>query len=106
MKRHHQFGTESGVASRDAAEQIRLLITDLARTIQLLDANIAAEQEGARAHDLSDDLSDEAYQAMATRRHNLMVTIAFLEDRLGSIENMRSRGHPPADHLPWLSGHR
>ena len=26
-----------------------------------------------------------------SRRHNLMVTIAVLEDRLGSIENVRSR---------------
>jgi hypothetical protein len=28
-----------------------------------------------------------------TRRRNLMVTIASLEDRLGSIEHLRSRGH-------------
>jgi len=43
MKHQRQFATESGIASNEAAEQIRMLITDLVDTVQILDANIAAE---------------------------------------------------------------
>ncbi len=59
-----------------------MLITDLTRTVDVLDACIAAEENRLRP--------DDAIE-LDTRRHNLMVTIASLEDRLGSIEKMRSR---------------
>ena len=85
MKRQLQIGTESGIVSREAVKQIRILITDLARTVQILDADIEAEKMRPRADDLMFTLD--------TRRHNLMVTIASLEDRLESIEKMRSRGY-------------
>jgi hypothetical protein len=78
MKHQAHFGTKSDIVSREAA-QIRILIDDLARTVDVLDAGVAADLPRADAIDLD------------TRRHNLMVTIASLEDRLGSIENMRSR---------------
>ena len=80
MKHQVHLGTESGIVSIQAAMQIRALIDDLARTVDVLDAGIAADLP--RAEDAID---------LDTRRHNLMVTIAVLEDRLGSIENMRSR---------------
>jgi len=76
MKHQVHLGTKTGIVSREAA-QIRMLINDLAHTVDVLDAGIAADLPCA----------DDAI----TRRHNLMVTIASLEDRLGSIENMRSR---------------
>ena len=79
MKHQVHFDTESGIVSREAA-QIRMLIDDLAHTVDVLDAGIAADLPR------SDDAID-----LDTRRHNLMVTIASLEDRLGSIERMRSR---------------
>jgi hypothetical protein len=110
MKHHHrQFGTESGIASREASEQIRMLITDLSCTVQILDAEIAAEEERPRGQDVSDADYSVLTRMLDTRRRNLMVTIASLEDRLGSIENMRSRGHPTNDEwspntLPWHSG--
>lgn len=85
MKHQLQIGTESGIVSREAVKQIRTLITDLARTVQILDADIVAEEMRPRADDLVFTLD--------TRRHNLMVTIASLEDRLDSIEKMRSRGY-------------
>jgi hypothetical protein len=85
MKHQLQIGTESGIVSREAVEQIRILITDLARTVQNLDTDIAAEEMRPRPDDLMFTLD--------TRRHNLMVTIASLEDRLDSIEKMRSRGY-------------
>jgi hypothetical protein len=75
MKHQAHFGTRSDIVSREAA-QIRILIDDLARTVDALDADLP------RADDAID---------LDTRRHNLLVTIASLEDRLGSIENMRSR---------------
>ena len=78
MKHQAHFGTKSDIVSREAA-QIRILIDDLAHTVDVLDAGVATEL--ARAVDAID---------LDTRRHNLLVTIASLEDRLGSIENMRS----------------
>jgi hypothetical protein len=94
MEHHHQFGTESGIASREAAEQLRMLITDLSRTVQILDADIAAEEKRSRVHDLVDADCSVLTRMLGTRRRNLMVTIASLKDRLESIEHIRSRGHP------------
>jgi hypothetical protein len=84
MKHQLQIGTERGIVSREAVKQIRILLTDLARTVQNLDAEIVAEEMRPGADDLVSTLDK--------RRHNLMVTIASLEDRLDSIEKMRSRG--------------
>src|SRR5712671_6053153 len=82
MKHQVHFGTDSGIVSTQAATQITMLITDLTRTVDVLDACIAAEENRLRP--------DDAIE-LDTRRHNLMVTIASLEDRLGSIEKMLSR---------------
>jgi hypothetical protein len=83
MKHQLQIGTERGIVSGEAVKQIRILITDLARTVQSLDADIVVEEmRGA----------DDLVFTLDARRHNLMVTIASLEDRLDSIEKMRSRG--------------
>jgi hypothetical protein len=59
-----------------------MLIADLARTLNVLDASNGAEENPPSPDDAID---------LDTRRHNLMVTIASLEDRLGSIEKMLSR---------------
>jgi hypothetical protein len=110
MKHHHrQFGTESGIASREAAEHIRMLITDLSHTVQILDAEIAAEEERPRGQDVSDVDYSVLTRMSGTRRRNLMVTIASLEDRLGCIEHLQSREHPTKGEwspntLPWHSG--
>jgi hypothetical protein len=85
MKHQLQIGTERGIVSGEAVKRIRILITDLARTVQILDADIVAEEMRPGADDLVFTLD--------TRRHNLMVTIASLEDRLDSINKMRSRGY-------------
>ena len=79
MKHQAHFGTKSDIVSREAA-QIRILIDDLAHTVDVLDAGIAVDLPRA------DDAID-----LDTRRHNLMVTIASLEDRLDCIEKVRSR---------------
>jgi hypothetical protein len=85
MKHQLQIGTERGIVSSEAVKQIRILITDLARNVKLLDADIAAEKMRQSA--------DGLLFTLDTRRHNLMVTIASLEDRRDSIEKMRSRGY-------------
>jgi hypothetical protein len=86
MKHQVHLGTRSAIASREAA-QIRLLVEDLAHIVDILDAGVAADLPRA------DDAID-----LDTRRHNLLVTIASLEDRLVSIEHMRSR--EDAAHRP------
>jgi hypothetical protein len=84
MKHQLQIGTERGIVSREAVKQIRILITDLARNVQTLDADIVAEE-------MRPSVDGLLLFTLDTRRHNLMVTIASLEDRLDSIEKMRSR---------------
>jgi hypothetical protein len=77
MKHQVHVATDSGIVSTEAVMQIRRLITDLDRTVDGLDA--------AKNHPRAD--ADN----LATRRRNLMVTIASLEDRLDCIEKVRSR---------------
>jgi hypothetical protein len=77
MKHQVHVATESGIVSTEAVVQIRRLITDLARTVDALDA--AKNRPSADGYDLD------------ARRRNLMVTIASLEDRLDCIEKVRSR---------------
>jgi hypothetical protein len=94
----------------EAAEQIRMLITDLSRTVRILDADIAAEEKRSPPQDVSDADYSALTSMLDTRRRNLMVTIASLEDRLGSIEHLRSRGHPAKPESspvtpPWHPGH-
>jgi hypothetical protein len=77
MKHQVHVATESGIVSTEAVMQIRRLIAELARTVDVLDA--AKNRPRADTDDLD------------TRRRNLMVTIASLEDRLDCIEKLRSR---------------
>jgi hypothetical protein len=79
MKHQVHVATESGIVSTAAVKQITRLITDLAHTVDALDA--AKNRPRADADDLD------------TRRRSLMVTIASLEDRLDCIEKLRSREH-------------
>jgi hypothetical protein len=87
MKHQAHFGTKSDIVSREAA-QIRILIDDLVHTVDVLDAGVTADLPRA------DDAID-----LDTRRYNLLVTIASLEDRLGSIENDAFKTHPACDFL-------
>ncbi len=77
MKHQVHVATESGIVSKQAVMQIRRLITDLARTVDAIHAVKNRPRLDA----------DDLY----TRRRNLMVTIASLEDRLNCIEKVRSR---------------
>ena len=75
MEHQHPLGTGSGIASREA-EKIKKLITGLNSTIEVLDADIAAEVKRPNVHCLSRE-----------NRRNIMVTIGTLQDRLFSIEH-------------------
>jgi hypothetical protein len=103
MKHQVQYGTDSGIVSKEAVKQIRTLITDLACTVQNLDAYIAAGEKRPHADDLV------LTRVLDTRRHNLMDTIASLEDRLGSIEHLRAREYGRANsnlpHTPASQPH-
>jgi hypothetical protein len=77
MKHQVHVATESGIVSREAEMQIKRLITELARNVDALDA----AKNRPRADVDNPD----------SRRRNLMVTIASLEDRLDCIEKVRSR---------------
>jgi hypothetical protein len=91
--KHHQVhvATDSGIVSTEAVMKIRRLITDLDRTVDGLDA--AKNRPRADADDL------------ATRRRNLMVTIASLEDRLDCIEKVRSREYGAQANLTVPRAH-
>ena len=91
MKHQVHVATESGIVSTEAVMQIRRLITDLARTVNAL---VAAK---SRPRADADDLD--------TRRRNLMVTIASLEDRLDCIEKVRSREYGAHANLTVLRAH-
>jgi hypothetical protein len=90
MKHQVHIATDSGIVSAEAVMQIRRLITDLARMVGDLDA--AKNHPRADADDLD------------TRRRNLIVTIASLEDRLDCIEKVRSREYRaiPRTHVARL----
>lgn len=87
LKHQVQFGTESGIVSSKAVKHLRMLITDVARTVQNLDASV----------DTSAD-EPEFTQLLAARRRNLMVTIATLEDHLWSVVKMQSRYAAKSTH--------
>src|ERR1700704_6331213 len=84
MQRH--FGIVSATALREDAT-IRTLTDDLDRTIQVLECDIATEEERAGIFDRSDAKYPILGRTLATRRDNLKVTIAALARRLATISD-------------------
>ena len=74
MKHQVQYGTDSGIVSKQAAKKIRMLVAGLTRTVQILENDIATKKT----------------TMLDIRHQNLLDTIACLEDRLGSIEHLRA----------------
>jgi septation ring formation regulator EzrA len=85
MKHQRHFERASDVALREAA-QISTMISDLDRLVQLLDCDIATEEERARISDRSDRVYPILARTLAARRDNLRDTIAALEQRLTTIK--------------------
>ena len=84
MKRQRHFDASETVL-REVA-QIRNMIVDLDRSIQILDCDVANEEQRARVSDRSDPAYPILARALAARRDNLRDTIAALEQRLATIK--------------------
>jgi hypothetical protein len=79
VKHQPHFG--KATPAREAL-QTRILIADIFRVVQILDSDIAAEEEQARAFDRSKVGYPMLARMLAARRDNLTDTIAALEQRL------------------------
>jgi hypothetical protein len=88
MKHRRHFGTAT--PSRELI-QTRSLIADIGRIVQILDTDIAAEEEQARVFDPSQAEYPMLARTMAARRDNLRETIAALERRLSELPPDRMR---------------
>lgn len=94
MKRQRRFGTEVEAASI-AAAQIKTLIESLSRCQQMLDCDIATEEERTRCSDDSDPAYSVFARSLIPRRDNVAATIAILQERLSKTEVLTSTGIGP-----------
>jgi hypothetical protein len=83
MKHLRQYKTGSEAASREAVK-IRTLIADLGRIVQILNSDIAAEEEQTGVFDRSQLEYPLFATTLAVRRDHLRKTIAALEQRLAT----------------------
>jgi hypothetical protein len=81
--KHGRIGNESALRE---AQQIRTLISDLDCIIQILNCDIATEEERVRVFDRSDVTYPLLASTLAARRDNLRDTIAVFEQRLATIK--------------------
>ena len=75
-----RFETARESAVREVAV-ISKILADLVRTVQLIEIDIAVEEERARVSDRSDAKYPILARTLIERRDNLKVTIAALEQR-------------------------
>jgi hypothetical protein len=80
MEHQHHFDTSE--AEQREAVKIRKMIGDLNRSVQLLNCDIASEEERTKISDRSDAAYSILARMLAIRRDNLRDTIAALERRL------------------------
>jgi hypothetical protein len=84
MKHQRHFDTSE--AEQRETEKIRKMIGDLDRSVQLLNCDIASEEERTRISDRSDAAYSTLARMLAIRRENLRDTIAALERRLSKLD--------------------
>ena len=82
MKQQRHFG--SATPARDAL-QTKELIADINRVVQILDSDIAAEEEQLSIFDRSRVDYPILARTLVARRDNLLGTIAALEQRLVNL---------------------
>jgi hypothetical protein len=82
MKQQRHFG--SATPARDAL-QTKELIADINRVVQILDSDIAAEEEQVSIFDRSRVDYPILARTLVARRDNLLGTIAALEQRLVNL---------------------
>jgi hypothetical protein len=78
----HQRRIDASAAALREARQTRRLLADIDRIVQILNSDIAAEQELARVFDPGQAEYPMLARTLAARRDNLRRTIAALEQRL------------------------
>jgi hypothetical protein len=78
----HQRHFDTSEAEQREAVKIRKMIGDLDRSVQLLNCDIASEEERTRISDRSDAAYSILARMLAIRRDNLRDTVAALERRL------------------------
>jgi hypothetical protein len=83
MKQRVHRGSETQSALQEAA-LITTMIIDLDRIVQLLDCDIAFEEERSRVSDRCDPAYPILARTLSVRRDNLKVTISTLKKRLAS----------------------
>ena len=82
MRHQRHFG--SATPAREAL-QTRVLIADISRVVQILNGDIAAEEEQARVFDRSRFDYPILARTLTARRDNLLGTIAALQQRLVNL---------------------
>jgi hypothetical protein len=81
MKQARHFENALVAGTREAT-CIGVLIDDMRRVVELLDHDVATENEHSRNHGYSDTQSSILARTLAARRDNLKATIATLEARV------------------------
>jgi hypothetical protein len=81
--KHGRIGDENAMRE---APQIRTLISDLDRIVQILNCDIATEEERVRVFDRSDVTYPLFAITLAARRDNLSGTLVVFEQRLATIK--------------------
>jgi hypothetical protein len=92
MKHQRRFETDYQSAPRDAM-QIRTLIANLSRSIEILNCDIETEEERVRVRDIFDPDYPVLARALTARRENLKATVAALQKR---VENIDAQDREPA----------
>jgi methyl-accepting chemotaxis protein len=87
VRRKYRSETEFEAASI-AMAQIKTLITSLTRGIQLLDSEIAAEEERTRRKDRRDPAYSILARSLMVRRDNLTDTIRALQEQMEAMEGL------------------
>src|SRR5437868_14644078 len=81
MNMQPRFETTRESAVREVAV-ISKILSDLVRTVQLIESDIAAEEGRARVFDRSDAKYPMLARSLIERRDNIKMTIAALEQRI------------------------
>jgi hypothetical protein len=84
MKHQRHFDTRE--AAQFEAVWIWKMIVNLDRTVQVLDCDIATEEERTGIFDRSDAAYPILARMLATRRDNIKDTITALEQRLSKLD--------------------
>lgn len=88
----HQRHFDRRAPSHEAV-QTRILIADIDRVVQILNSDIAAEEQQAGVFDPRQAEYPMLARTLAARRDNLKGTIAALEKRLSELADKKN---PPA----------